>query len=120
FGGPASFPFDPATINNTAVQFAIMGTSEVFNGFVDALREENLLKILAEPSVVTTSGRPATILSGGEFPLPVAQGLGQVSLEWKDYGVRMEAVPIVLGNGRLRLDVAPEVSERDFSVAATV
>src|SRR5690606_38184408 len=78
FGGPASFPFDPATINNTAVQFAIMGTSEVFNGFVDALREENLLKILAEPSVVTTSGRPATILSGGEFPLPVAQGLGQV------------------------------------------
>jgi pilus assembly protein CpaC len=120
FGGPPDFPFDPLTINNTAIQFAVMGTSEVFNGFVDALREENLLKILAEPTVVTTSGRPALILSGGEFPLPVAQGLGQVTLEWKDYGVRMEAVPIVLGNGRLRLDVSPEVSERDFTVAANV
>jgi pilus assembly protein CpaC len=109
----------PSSLQET-VQFAVLGSSTEFFGFVNALREENLLKILAEPQLVTTSGRPASILSGGEFPLPVAQGLGQVTLEWKEYGVRMEAVPIVLGNGRLRLDVSPEVSERDFTVAQTV
>jgi pilus assembly protein CpaC len=109
----------PTSLQET-VAFAVLGSNTQFAGFLEALREENLLKILAEPQLVTTSGRPAAILSGGEFPLPVAQGLGQVTLEWKEYGVRMEAVPIVLGNGRLRLDVSPEVSERDFTVAQTV
>ncbi len=116
-GGPSIANF---TGLDSAIQFAVMGTTEVFNGFVDALRNESLLKILAEPRLVTTSGRPATILSGGEFPILVPQSLGTVSIEWREFGVRMEAVPVVLGNGRLRLDVAPEVSERDFSNAVTV
>ncbi|MCA9075766.1 MAG: pilus assembly protein N-terminal domain-containing protein [Planctomycetaceae bacterium] len=116
-GGPSSVNF---TGLDSAIQFAVMGTTEVFNGFVDALRNESLLKILAEPKLVTTSGRPATLLSGGEFPVLVPQSLGTVSIEYKDFGVRMEAVPVVLGNGRVRLDVAPEVSERDFSNAVTV
>ena len=117
FGGPATVGF---TGLDSAVQFAIMGSSTVFNGFLDALRNENLLKILAEPELVTTSGRPATILSGGEFPILVPQSLGTVTIEWREFGVRMEAVPVVLGNGRLRLDVAPEVSERDFSNSVTI
>ena len=54
------------------------------------------------------------------FPVLVPQSLGTVSIEWREFGVRMEAVPVVLGNGRLRLDVAPEVSERDFSNAVTI
>lgn len=118
FGGPATVGF--SGLNNSTVQFAIMGASEIFNGFVDALRNESLLKILAEPKLVTTSGRPATILSGGEFPILVPQSLGTTTIEYREFGVRMEAVPVVLGNGRLRLDVAPEVSERDFSNAVTV
>ncbi len=117
-GGPSSTTFSGLT--NSAIQFAIMGSSEVFNGFVDALRNESLLKILAEPKLVTTSGRPATILSGGEFPILVPQSLGTVSIQWREFGVRMEAVPVVLGNGRLRLDLAPEVSERDFSNAVNI
>lgn len=116
-GGPSAVNF---TGLDAAIQFAVMGTTEVFNGFVDALRNESLLKILAEPKLVTTSGRPATLLSGGEFPVLVPQSLGTVSIEWRDFGVRMEAVPVVLGNGRVRLDVAPEVSERDFSNAVTI
>src|SRR5690606_36668617 len=112
FGGPATVGL--TGLNNSTVQFAIMGASEVFNGFIDALRNENLLKILVEPNLVTTSGRPATILSGGEFPILLTQSLGTTTFEYREFGVRMEAVPIVLGNGRLRLDVAPEVSERDF------
>ncbi|MCA9108833.1 MAG: pilus assembly protein N-terminal domain-containing protein [Planctomycetaceae bacterium] len=116
-GGPSVASF---TGLDAAIQFAVMGSTEVFNGFVDALRNESLLKILAEPRLVTTSGRPATILSGGEFPILVPQSLGTVSIQWREFGVRMEAVPVVLGNDRLRLDVAPEVSERDFSNAVTV
>lgn len=117
-GGPADVTL--TGLNNSTVQFAIMGASEVFNGFIDALRNENLLKILAEPKLVTTSGRPATILSGGEFPILVPQSLGTTTIEYREFGVRLEAVPVVLGNGRLRLDVAPEVSERDFSNSVTV
>jgi pilus assembly protein CpaC len=117
FGGPSSVTFEGL---DSAIQFAVMGSNAVFNGFVDALRTEGLLKILAEPNLVTTSGRPATILSGGEFPILVPQSLGTVSIEWREFGVRMEAVPVVLGNGRLRLDVAPEVSERDFTNAVAI
>jgi pilus assembly protein CpaC len=102
------------------MQFAITGANDIFNGFIEALQRKSLLKVLAEPRLVTTSGRPASLLSGGEFPILVPQGLGTATIQWREFGVRMEAVPIVLGNGRLRLDIAPEVSERDFSNSVEV
>lgn len=114
---PPEVTVNPKTLANQTIQFAITGNKNIFNGFVEALQREALAKILAEPVLVTTSGRPATLLSGGEFPILVPQGLGTLSIKWREFGVRMEAVPIVLGNGRLRLDIAPEVSERDFSNA---
>lgn len=97
------------------LSFAITGSNALFTGFLRALQTESLAKVLAEPVLVTTSGRPASMLSGGEFPVLVPQGVGAVSIQFKEFGVRMEAVPIVLGNGRLRLDIAPEVSDRDVS-----
>ena len=108
------------TATNSPLQFAITGSSDRFQGFVDALTNEALAKVLAEPTLVTTSGRPASLLSGGEFPILVPGGVGTVSIQFREFGVRMEAIPTVLGNGRLRLDVAPEVSERDFSSSVTV
>jgi type II secretory pathway component GspD/PulD (secretin) len=60
------------------------------------------------------------MLSGGEFPILVPQSLGSVSIEWRDFGVRLEAVPIILGDGRVRLEVMPEVSERDFANSITL
>jgi pilus assembly protein CpaC len=102
------------------MQFAILGDNHIFQGFLEALQQKSLLKILAEPKLVTTSGRPASLLSGGEFPILVPQGLGTATIEWREFGVRMEAVPIVLGNGRLRLDISPEVSDRDFSNAVNL
>ncbi len=105
---------------NSPLQFAITGNSNRFQGFVDALTNETLAKVLAEPTLVTTSGRPASLLSGGEFPILVPGGVGTVSVQFREFGVRMEAIPTVLGNGRLRLDIAPEVSERDFSSAVTI
>ncbi|MCA8997876.1 MAG: type II and III secretion system protein family protein [Planctomycetaceae bacterium] len=119
FGGPPSVTLGSNTFGNE-FNFAITGSNNVFQGFLKALQSEALAKILAEPKLVTTSGRPATLLSGGEFPILVPQSLGSVTTEWREFGVRMEAVPIVLGNGRLRLDIAPEVSERDFSNAVSV
>lgn len=116
FGGPPGV----SAQGTPEMQFAITGNSDVFQGFLKMLQSEALAKILAEPVLVTTSGRPASMLSGGEFPILVPQSLGSVSIDWRDFGVRLEAVPVVLGNGRLRLDVAPEVSERDFSNAVSI
>jgi pilus assembly protein CpaC len=118
FGGPP-VPSVGAALNSP-LQFAITGNSDRFQGFVDALTNEALAKVLAEPTLVTTSGRPASLLSGGEFPILVPAGVGTVSVQFREFGVRMEAIPTVLGNGRLRLDVAPEFSERDFSSSVTV
>lgn len=115
FGGPPTILTEASALANPTMQFAITGTRDIFQGFIEAAQRKSLLKILAEPKLVTTSGRPASLLSGGEFPILVPQGLGTATIEWREFGVRMEAVPIVLGNGRLRLDIAPEVSERDFS-----
>jgi pilus assembly protein CpaC len=98
----------------------IVNGSSVFNGFLEALKTEGLLKIKAEPTLVTTNGRPADLLNGGQFPILVPQTLGVVTIQWKSFGVNLSAVPIILGNGRLRLELQPEVSERDFSNSVQV
>ncbi len=100
--------------------FGLITDNSAFFGFLDALREEELLKILAEPVLVTTNGRPATIHSGGEFPILVPQAFGTLSIEYRDFGVRMEAVPIILGDGRVRLEVMPEVTEIDAANSVTL
>ena len=100
--------------------FGIVGNNSIFNTYISALHDESLLKVLAEPEMVATNGRPATMLSGGEFPIIVPQSLGTVSIQWREFGVRLEAVPFVLGGGALRLDLQPEVSERDFANAVTI
>ncbi len=100
--------------------FGIVGDHNVFQGFIEALKEESLLKILAEPELTTTNGRPANMLAGGEFPILVPQSLGTTTIQWREFGVRLEAVPIILGNGRVRLELQPEVSDRDFTNAVQV
>ncbi|RLS52678.1 MAG: hypothetical protein DWH91_16095 [Planctomycetota bacterium] len=120
FAGAPDPVVTPSALARIPMQFAITGNSDRFQGFLDALVTEALAKTLAEPTLVTASGRPANLLSGGEFPILVPSGIGNVSIQFREFGVRMEAIPFVLGNGRLRLDIAPEVSERDFSSAVNV
>jgi len=120
FGGPPAPSVLPLALPNSEMQFAITGNNNIFQGFLHALQQESLAKILAEPILVTTSGRPATVHSGGEFPVLVPQSFGNLSIQWKEFGVRLEAVPIVLGEGRLRLDLAPEVSEKDYSTSVSI
>jgi pilus assembly protein CpaC len=100
--------------------FNVVNGSSAFYGVLDTMRRDNLLKIMAEPTLVTVNGRPAMFNSGGEFPLPIAQSLGTVTAEWKKYGTQVDFVPIVLGNGKVRLEVHPRISERDDANGATI
>jgi len=67
--------------------------------------------ILAEPNLTSLSGETANFLAGGEFPIPIAQTLGQVTIEYKQYGVGLAFTPFVLEDGRISMRVRPEVSE---------
>lgn len=93
--------------------FGILNNQEAFFGLLEALRKNSLMKILAEPDLVAVSGRPSSFNVGGEFPILVPQSLGTVSIEYKKFGTQLDFVPIVLGNGRIRLEVRPRVSEID-------
>ena len=84
-----------------------------FFGVLEALRQDSLTKILAEPNLVTISGRPAYVFVGGAFGYHDRATSTGTTVEFKDYGTRLDFVPIVLGNGRIRLEVRPSVSERD-------
>ncbi|MGH7177388.1 MAG: type II and III secretion system protein family protein [Tepidisphaeraceae bacterium] len=93
-----------------------------FEYFLQALRQNNLLRLLAEPNLIAVSGQEANFLAGGEYPIPVTQGGSgtggtAVTVEYREFGVRLRFVPIVLGDGRIRLRVAPEVSDLDFTTA---
>jgi len=95
--------------------FRILDGQDVFLGVLEAMRQHNLLKVMAEPTLITVSGRPAFFQVGGEIPILVPQSFGSVSIEFKKYGTQVDFVPIVLGNGRIRLEVRPRVSEIDQS-----
>ncbi len=87
--------------------------------FVQALRENGLLRVLAEPNVVTISGQEADFLAGGEFPVPIPSDSG-VGIEYREFGVKLRFTPAVLSENSIRLKVSPEVSEPDFTTAVTV
>jgi pilus assembly protein CpaC len=75
---------------------------------------------LANPNLTALSGETGTFLAGGEVPIPIAQGLGGVGVEYKQYGVSLAYTPTVLSDGRISLRVRPEVSQLDYSNAVTV
>lgn len=85
--------------------------------FIKAMADNSLLSVLAEPTLTAISGETATFLAGGEFPILVPQGDFRVTVEFREFGVRMNFTPVVQGHQRIRLRVAPEVSELDFSAA---
>jgi pilus assembly protein CpaC len=87
---------------------------------IKALQQRNILQILAEPNLVTTSGKEASFLVGGEFPIPVLQGganSGAVTIQFREFGVRLSFNPVVTENNTIRLYVKPEVSSLDFANA---
>ena len=86
--------------------------------FVQALRENGLLRVLAEPNLVAVNGQSASFLAGGEVPIPITTD-EKIRIDYKEFGVRLNFTAAVLAQDRIRLHVAPEVSEPDFANSVT-
>ena len=102
------------------IPFGVLGNKSSFTGFLQALRTEKLAKVLAEPRVTTLSGRPAYIISGGETPVLTSSGQGAPSVSYKQFGTVVNFLPIVLGNGKIHLEVRPELSDIDAAVGINI
>jgi pilus assembly protein CpaC len=107
----ASVAAGGAVAGGGTVQFALSRGGDQFSGFIQALRANNLAKLLAEPTLVTISGRPASFNSGGQIPVPASAGLGTTTVRYREFGTTVDFVPIVLGNGKIRLEIRPEITE---------
>jgi pilus assembly protein CpaC len=113
---PFGFP-NGVSVSPSTTLFAGINKADL-EVFVQALQENQYLRLLAEPSLKCTSGEEASFLAGGEFPIPVVQGGGggatgntAITIEYREFGVRLKFKPQVLGDNTIRLQVAPEVSE---------
>ena len=130
FGLPAgsiSLPFNPSTgqfVTPGGTQFdyraaaglnTVQAAGRLFGidiaTALDVSERVGLVSTLASPNLTTISGETATFLAGGEFPIPISTGLGEVSVQYKNFGVSLSYTPTVLSNGRISIRVAPEVSD---------
>ncbi len=89
-------------------------------GALDLAEREGLVTTLSQPNLTALSGETADFLAGGEYPIPVSQGLGTTSIEYKKFGVSLAYTPTVLANGRISIRVRPEVSELSSQGAVTL
>jgi len=106
--------------SNSTITFGFTKPNSVFHGFIQAMLEEGMLRSQATPMIVTHNGRPANFLSGGETPVPIPAGLGTTGFQFREYGIQMNAVPYILGNGRVRLEVEAIIRDQDFANTVTV
>ncbi len=118
------FPGNPLSVSSTVnglLGFVANGASWAVA--IDALKDNGLLRVLAEPTLITMSGKSANFLAGGEFPVPVPQAsisAPVITIQYKPFGVGLVFTPTVLSDGRINMVVAPEVSELDFSQAVSL
>ena len=133
--GTLSLPFDPQT-----GQFVVGGTQYAFNRLngattvnlagklagvdissaLDLGERVGLVTTLSQPNLTALSGETAEFLAGGEYPIPISQGLGATAIEYKKFGVSLAYTPTVLANGRISIRVRPEVSELSSQGAVTL
>lgn len=106
-----------ALINNGSFSFGVLTSNiasspggEGVDGLLQALQQNNLLQILAEPNITTVSGQTASFLAGGEVPIPVPVNSDLVGIQYKQFGVSLLSTPTLLPNGRISMEVRPEVS----------
>jgi len=117
FGTPASgeTPAVPKGFNVGATGTTLGLAGKLFGldilSTLNLSEADGLVTTLAEPTLTALSGETASFLAGGEFPIPVSQSLGSVTIEYKQYGVGLAFTPIVLADGRISMRVRPEVSE---------
>ena len=114
-GTTPAVPGTPVTFNSLLGGTTLGLAGKLFGldllGTLDLAENDGLVTTLAEPNLTALSGETASFLAGGEFPIPVSQALGSVTIEYKQYGVGLAFTPIVLADGRISMRVRPEVSE---------
>ena len=93
--------------------FGINAGSAQLYGYIDALRRNNVAKILANPTLVAYNGRQADFLVGGQVPIPVTGSITAPTVNYKEFGTRLSFIPVMIEDGKIRLEVAPEVSSLD-------
>jgi pilus assembly protein CpaC len=108
--GVGGYEFDPIT-GETTYGPARVESSRRTDASIQAFERAGLLRVLAEPNLTAISGEAARFLAGGEFPVPVNSDDGQISVEFKPFGVGLAFTPVVLSGGRISLKIATEVSE---------
>jgi pilus assembly protein CpaC len=121
-GSNSPFP-STGTVSNLLNMF-FFNPQVHLGAVIEALKTQNLLQILAEPNLIAINGKEASFLAGGEFPFPVAQqnasGIATVTIQFREFGVRLKFTPVIQPNGNIHLHVIPEVSTLDFAEAVTV
>jgi pilus assembly protein CpaC len=121
----------PGSLAGSASTFSLGDALNIFafrpdlnlGATIRALQSEGILQILAEPNLVTTNGKEASFLVGGEFPVPILQGgsnAGAVTVQFREFGIRLTFTPAITPHNTIRLFVRPEVSTIDLANAVTV
>ncbi|HEX8815513.1 MAG TPA: type II and III secretion system protein family protein [Terriglobales bacterium] len=117
----------PATSTNATVSnllnLFLFNPDIHLGAVIQALQQKSVLQILAEPNLIAVNGKEASFLAGGQFPFPVVQpgaGFTAVSIQFKEFGVKLQFTPVIMPNGNIHLKVAPEVSTLDFADALTI
>ena len=121
FGAPVTSAKGPFTFSDFLNVFLFNQKYDI-GAMVRLLQSKGMFQSLAEPNLVSESGKEASFLAGGEFPIPIAQGSGAnigVSVTFKEFGIRLTFTPTVIGD-RVHLKVRPEVSTLDFANAVTL
>jgi pilus assembly protein CpaC len=131
-GGPnipnTAFTISPVTVAGVlsgTAPFGLLVSRMLAGGMeidmiINALEQKGVARSLAEPNLVALSGDTASFLAGGEFPVPVPGALGQVTIDYKRYGVGLAFTPTVLGGGLINIKIEPEVSQLDISHPVTI
>ena len=114
-GNPGTIEGGTANFNQGTLGTTLSAAGNLFGlnilSTLDLAANDGMVTLLAEPNLTALSGETASFLAGGEFPVPVSQSLGSVTIEYKQYGVGLAFTPIVLADGRISMRVRPEVSE---------
>src|SRR2546430_565094 len=114
----------PSTVNISDFLNVFVTRTDVNVGAViKALQQKNLLQILAEPNLIAVNGKEASFLAGGEFPFPVVQpgnGVNAITIQFREFGVRLKFTPVIMPSGNIHLKVIPEVSTLDFANGLTI
>lgn len=122
YPGKVATPNDPLNIGDN-LEILLSVPTQNISTIINALHENKLLKVLAKPNLTAINGQEAKFLAGGEFPIPIVQGgmgLQSVTIQFKEYGIRLAFTPTILDSEYVRLKVETEVSSLDFENGITM